>query len=147
MQDPYSDAPEATNVPMALNGKTQVLGLDYKTAGILCYLPICAINLIASLVFLNSEPRDNKFLRFHSMQSLVMCAVYIAAAIANTVLCLILAVIPIIGPVIAFVINLAFLGLTGLFIWKSVVGMIAASKGEMKKIEYIGDIAEQRLGG
>lgn len=147
MQDPYSDSSEATSVPMSLNGKTQVLGLDFKTAGVLCYLPICAINLIASLVFLNSEPRDNKFLRFHSMQSLVMCVTVIAAAIANAIICMILAFIPIIGPILGFIVNLAFLGVTGIFIWKSVVCMIAASKGEMKKIEFVGDIAEQRLAG
>lgn len=145
MQD---DRPDSTNTdvntPMAIGGKTQVLGLDYKTAGILCYIPVCAINLISSLVVLNSEPRDNQFLRFHAMQSLVMCVMYIIAAVASSVLTAILAPIPLIG-LGAILIQLAFFVVTVLFIWKSVVGMIAASKGEMTKIEYVGDIAQQRL--
>lgn len=137
--------PTQNSAPVAIEGKTQVMALDYKTAGILCYLPICAINLIASLVVVNSEPQENKFLRFHAMQSLVMIAAYIAAAIGTTIVSAVLGVIPIIGWLVAIVLNLAFFGVTILFIWKSVEGMIAASKGEMKEFPYVGEIAKQRM--
>lgn len=130
------DPSEQTQMPV-LEGKTQVLGLDFKTAGILCYLPICAVNLIASLVVVNSEPKSNRFLQFHAIQSLILCVVYIAAAIANTIITFV--------PLIGIVSNIAFLGATIGFIWLSVLGMIAASKGEMKRLPYIGEIAEKKL--
>ena len=127
------------------SGKTQVGGLDYNTAALLCYLPIFAINLVASIIFWRTEPKENQFLRFHAMQSLVMCVGMIAVGIGVTVLQIVLGFIPLIGGMIAGILSLAWLIVVGLFIWKSITGMIAAHKGEMTKIEYVGDIAQQKL--
>jgi uncharacterized membrane protein len=136
---------DVETAPVKLDGKTQVLNLDYKTAGLLCYVPICAINLVASLVFLNSEPKENRFVRFHAMQSLVMMIAYMVVGIAVWTVSLILGFIPIVGTLISFLANLVWLAASVLFIWQSVVGIIAASKGELKHIPYAGQIAEERL--
>lgn len=146
--DPVTGRPDLIGDPNAgidLTGKTQVFGLDYKTAAILAYLPICAVNLITSLVIINSEPKGNRFLRFHAMQSLVMMVVYMVAAIANWTVTLFFGAIPIIGGIVAGLINLVFFALSIVFIWQCVLGMISASKGQMRHIPYIGQIAEERL--
>jgi uncharacterized membrane protein len=136
--------PEQTKANIA-SGKTQVGGLDYNTAALLCYLPICAINLIASIIFWRTEPKENQFVRFHAMQSLIMCLGMIVGGIAVGILQIMLGFIPLIGGMVAGVLSLAWLVVVGLFIWKSITGMIAAHKGEMTKIEYVGNIAEQKL--
>ncbi len=125
-------------------GKTKVLGLDYKVAGLLSYLPICAINLISSIVWLMTEPQENRFLRFHAMQSLIMCGAYIAIGILYWVISIFLHFVPFLG-FIAGLLSIVWFVATVIFIWKCVVAMIAAYKGEMKKIEFVGDIAEQSL--
>src|SRR5579871_1940603 len=55
-----------------LTNRTIVLDLDYHAAAALAYLPFCFFNVIASAVFWRTEPENNYFLRFHSMQSLVL---------------------------------------------------------------------------
>ncbi|MBI4853455.1 MAG: DUF4870 domain-containing protein [Acidobacteria bacterium] len=52
--------------------KTQLLSLDFSLAGLLCYMPLFAINLIASVAFLATEPRTSFFLRFHAIQSVLL---------------------------------------------------------------------------
>jgi len=54
-------------------GKTS-LGLEPNLAGLLCYLPCCAVGLIFSIVAVIVE-KQNRFLRFHAFQSLLLHAV------------------------------------------------------------------------
>src|SRR5215470_10647083 len=61
--------------PGAPTGKTKVMNLDYNVAGLLAYLPICCINLIFSIIWLATEPKENRLLRFHSLQSLILAIV------------------------------------------------------------------------
>jgi uncharacterized membrane protein len=127
-----------------LAGKTKVGGLDYKTAGLLCYLPIFPINLIASLVVVSGEPKDNEYLRFQAMQSLVLTVVAMVTGIALGIMSTIIAFIPIIN-MLGFVFSLASLGLWVVWIWQSVLAMVAVSKGETHLIPYISQIAKERL--
>lgn len=136
---------QADAAPIQLQGKTQVLNMDYKTAALLCYVPICLINLVASLVFVQSEPQENRFVRFHAMQSLVMTIAFMVVGIAVWTVALVLGAIPLIGGVLALVLNLAWLALCGVYLWQSILGLIAASKGEMLHIPYAGQLAEERL--
>src|SRR5207253_9303060 len=77
--NPSTNPPdEALSTVVSIAGKTKVGDLDYKTAALLCYVPVCLVNLIASIVFLNSEPRESRFVRFHAMQSLIMSIAVIA---------------------------------------------------------------------
>lgn len=124
--------------------KTQVLGLDMKTAGLLCYTPICLINLISSLVFIKTEPASNRFLRFHAMQSLMLMGACLVVNIAVAIFTAVLSAIPIIG-LLAIPLNLAGFIVVVVFLWKTISGMIDAYKGNMTEIPYIGEMAAQRI--
>src|SRR5258708_2557392 len=54
-------------------------GIDPKLGGLLCYLPIGPIPLIADIFFLVAEPyKNDKFLRFHAFQSLFLgCSLFV----------------------------------------------------------------------
>jgi uncharacterized membrane protein len=143
--NPVTGEPKANAGAVDLAGKTQVLGLDYKTAGILCYLPICLVNLISSLVFINSEPADNRYLRLHAMQSLVMTVVMMVVCIGSAILSMVLGFIPVLGMVLGLILNLASMGVGLFFLWQCIRGIIACSKGETLTIPYITQIAEERL--
>ena len=130
--------------PGAPAGKTKVLNLDYNVAGLLCYLPICCINLIFSIIWLATEPKENRILRFHAFQSLLLVGVGIVVMVIFWFLTIAVAVTP--GPggtagwgilnLIQFVFGLGFLAV-------SVLGCIKAYQGVMWKLPIIGDIAEK----
>ncbi|HEY9868435.1 MAG TPA: Tic20 family protein [Candidatus Obscuribacterales bacterium] len=125
-------------------GKTKVLGLDYKIAGLLAYLPLCAINLVCSIIWLLTEPKENRFLRFHAMQSVLLAAVFIGIGVVVWAVTMVLAFIPFAGFLVAIV-NIAWYVAVIVYIWKCVEGMLAAYRGQMKKIEYVGDVAERTV--
>src|SRR5215203_2007422 len=73
-----------------VSGKTQVLGLDFNVAAGLGYIPICALNLIAPILWLVTEPKTSKFVRFHAMQSLFLLAFTFVGIIAVVLVSMIL---------------------------------------------------------
>lgn len=97
-------------------------GLDANVAALLCYL----VGLISGLVFFLIE-KQNKFVRFHALQSLIT---FLAFAVLNVVL--------------GFV-TLGFawplLSLAELIVW--VLLMVKGYQGEKFKLPVIGDIAEK----
>jgi len=54
----------------------------------LCYLPacLCCIDLISSVLWLATEPKENKFLRFHSLQGLMLFFVGLVINIVGRIL-------------------------------------------------------------
>ncbi|MFY9557601.1 MAG: DUF4870 domain-containing protein [Blastocatellia bacterium] len=126
-------------------GKTKVLNLDYNVAALLSYLPICCINLITSIIWLASEPRENRFLRFHALQSLFLTGVAIVVWIVFMFL----------GVGIAFspsdavgAAGSGFLSLIQLLVWLillivHIICMVKAYQGQMWKLPVIGDLAEK----
>lgn len=94
--------------------------------GALTYL----LGFITGIVFLLVE-KDNKFVRFHAMQSTITFG---GLFILNVVL----GFIPVLGVLTGMVISLV-----GLILW--LVLMIKAYQGEMYKLPYVGDIAEEQL--
>lgn len=104
-------------------GKTS-LGLDENIEGALCYL----VWWITGLVFLLLE-RDNKFVKFHAMQSLITFLVI-------TVIIWLFGWIPIFGWITAGVFFLI-----GFVFW--LILMIKAYQGEKFKLPIVGDIAEK----
>ena len=123
-----------------MGGKT-ALGLDANVGAMLCYLPICAISLIYSIIVLVTE-KTNKTVRFHAFQSLLITAVYVVVIIG----------VMIVGGVIVGatgsgilasllflvygVLVLAFLGLM-------IFGCIKAYQNGNYKLPVIGDMAEK----
>jgi len=99
-------------------------GLDANVAGLLCYV----LGWVSGLVFVLIE-QENKFVRFHAIQSIYVFGVINIAAI-------ILGWIPFIGGFLAGII-----GLLGFVLW--IVLMIKAYQGVEFKIKWAGDFAEK----
>jgi uncharacterized membrane protein len=122
--------------------KTQVLSLEMNNAGLVCYIPVCAINVIASIVFLATEPKSNTFLRFHAWQSLLLSAAYIVVAIVISVVQGVLASNALIQW-LAFIPNVLWIVATIGYMWKSIAMGLYAHKGGIDKLPVIGDIADR----
>jgi len=100
-------------------------GLNENIAGLLCYV----LGWISGLVFIMIEP-DNKFVRFHAIQSIVVFA-------GVNVIGILLNLLPVIGGFFSWVISaLAFV------LW--IVLMIKAYQGTKYKLPWAGDFAEKK---
>lgn len=101
-------------------------GLDQNIAGLLCYL----VGFVTGLIFYLLE-KENKFVRFHAMQSIILSLVLF-------ILSIVLGFIPVIGWI-----GTLLLGPISLVLW--IVMMFKAYKGEWFKLPVIGDMAEQQV--
>lgn len=99
-------------------------GLDENVAGLLCYV----VGWITGLVFILIE-KENKFVRFHALQSIIVFGVLFLAAF-------IIGWIPFIGWVIAWLISVL-----AIVLW--ILLMIKAYQGEKFKLPWAGDLAEK----
>jgi uncharacterized membrane protein len=104
-------------------GKTST-GMEQNLAGLLCYV----LGWITGIIFLLLE-KDNRFVRFHAIQSIVVFGAF-------TVLEIILGFIPVIGWILT-----SLLGLLAFILW--IVLMVQAYGGKMYKLPVAGDIAER----
>jgi len=112
---------------MAEQGKSST-GMQANLAGLLAYV----LGLVTGLVFFLIE-KENKFVKFHAMQSIAFSLVMFAAG-------LIMGLIPFVGQV-----GTALLNLAGLVVW--ILCMVKAYQGEWFKLPVLGDIAEKQVGG
>jgi len=102
-------------------------GLAENVAGLLCYV----LGWISGIVFILIEP-ENKFVRFHAMQSIIVFG-------APTIAIFILGWIPFIGVFFAWVIpTLSFI------LW--IVLMVKAYQGTRFKLPWAGNLAEKWVG-
>ena len=99
-------------------------GLDENVAGLLCYV----LGWISGLVFLLIEP-ENKFVRFHALQSIIVFG-------ALTVILIILGWIPFINAVLVPII-----GIIMFIMW--IILMIKAYQGTRFKAPWAGNLAEK----
>ena len=104
-------------------GKTS-MGMEQNLEGLLCYV----LGWVTGIVFLVME-KDNKFIRFHAVQSIVVFG-------ALTIVAIILNFIPVVG----WIINL-ILGIAAFILW--IVLMMKAYQGTMYKLPIAGDLAEK----
>ncbi|MFC1966530.1 DUF4870 domain-containing protein [Chloroflexota bacterium] len=102
-------------------------GLAENVAGLLCYV----LGWISGIVFLIIKPQ-NKFVRFHAFQSVVVFGVLTIASIVLTW-------IPFIGGFFG-----AVLGILSFILW--VVLMVKAIQGTKYKLPWAGDFAEKKAG-
>lgn len=122
-----------------MSGGKTALGLDTNVGAMLTYLPVCGISLIYSIIVLVTE-KDNKFVRFHAFQSLLLLGVLIVGVVG----------ISIVSIILAFVSSTLSV-LFGLLMWVVVLGIIAlavfmcikAYGGSQFKLPMIGDMAEK----
>ena len=106
-------------------------GLSENVAGLLCYV----LGWISGIVFILIE-QENKFVRFHAMQSI---ATFGAITIIIIVLS-ILGLIPFIG-VIFDIVNWV-IGILAVVLW--IVLMVKAGQGTKYKLRWAGEFAEKR---
>jgi len=88
------------------------------------------LGFITGIIFLLVE-KDSKFVRFHAMQSTIAFG---GMFVANIVL----GFIPVLGWLVGLILSFA-----AFIFW--IVCMWKAFQGEMYKIPYIGNLAEQQL--
>lgn len=104
-------------------GKTST-GMQANVAALLSYL----LGFITGIIFYVIE-KENKFVRFHAMQSIVVFgAFFVVMMVLNFI------------PIIGWVINI-LLWVAELILW--VLLMIKAYQGEHFKLPIAGDIAEK----
>ena len=121
-----------------MSGGKTALGLDTNVGGLLTYLPICGVSLIYSIIVLVTE-KDNKFMRFHALQSLLLLGVVVICSIAISVISIIFAFISTtLATLVGLLFWLPFLAFLGLAIFMC----IKAYNGEKTKLPVIGNMAE-----
>ncbi|PYT00565.1 MAG: hypothetical protein DMF63_07080 [Acidobacteria bacterium] len=124
-----------------MSGGKTALGLDTNVGALLCYLPICSINLIYSIIVLVVE-KDNRLVRFHAFQSLLMIAACFVAVIAVVIVGGVLGgvtgsfAISMVFSLLTWVVGLAFLGAT-------IFMCVKAYQGSQFKLPVVGDMAEK----
>ncbi len=102
-------------------------GLTENVAGLLCYV----LGWISGIVFILIEP-ENKFVRFHAIQSIVTFGVLIVASA-------LLSWIPFVGVFFG-----AVIGILCFILW--IVLMVKAYQGTKYKLPWAGNFAEKRSG-
>ncbi len=100
-------------------------GIQQNIAGLLCYL----LGWVTGIIFLIIE-KENKVVRFHAVQSIVVFGAY-------TIISIILNFIPIIG----WIINI-LLGIAAFILW--IILMYKAYQGQIVKLPVAGNIAENQ---
>ena len=88
------------------------------------------LGFITGIIFLLVE-KESKFVRFHAMQSTILFG-------AIFVINLALGFIPVLGWLVGLLLSFAAFILWIVCMWK-------AFQGEMFKVPYVGDLAEQQL--
>lgn len=100
-------------------------GLEQNVAGLLCYL----LGFVTGIVFLLIE-KENKFVRFHAMQStIVFGGLFLVYIVLTVTIVLAILALP--------------LFLVQLVLW--ILLMVKAYQGQMYKLPWVGDIAEKQL--
>lgn len=124
------------------DGKS-ALGLDANVAAGLCYLPICGISLIMSIIILVTD-KTNKLPRFHAFQSLLLLASTIPLVIVYAVgFGIALAIDSMIGFPLFMIIVWLIMVVLGLAIFVFlIIALIKAFQGQIYKIPVIGNMAD-----
>lgn len=122
------------------NSGKSALGLDANVAALLAYLPICAVNLIMSIIIIATD-KTNKLARFHAFQSLLLMGACIVLGVALGILGAVVAVAQ--STALAMVLLLVQ-AVVGLGILAAVIMcMVKAFQGQMFKLPVIGDMADK----
>lgn len=123
-----------------MSGGKTALGLDTNVGALLCYLPVCLISLIYSIIVIVTE-KENKFMRFHAFQSLLLTVIYIVLMIGVSLVggIIVAAVSETLGALVSllsFVVVIAFLA-------AMIYGCIKGYQGQKFKFPIVGDLAEK----
>lgn len=122
-------------------GKTMFFELKYNFAAALCYFPL-ALGILAPALWLYSEPRDNEYLRFHSIQGLILIGgMFLFWTVVGTISS-ILGFIPLLG-IFSMLVSLLGGFVTFAYMFLSVKQMLAVYQGKRGRLPLIADFADQ----
>lgn len=138
--DPQYLGYQPSQSPMLPTGKTQVLGIDYNIAGLLCYVPF---GFIAAIVFLLTESRESKFVRFHAIQSLLFGGSLIALTSVISIFGAIIGKIPVVGFIFALLMIPFWLILSFGSLILVIITIVKAYQYQLYKLPIIGNYAEK----
>lgn len=125
------------SMAVAVKAQGKVGRLPETLAGALAY-----VTFIPAIVFLVRAPyKTNRFVRFHSIQCLLLWVAGLASAAAIRLIGILLYIIPVAGPLLTLLIA-AIVGLAAFVLW--LVLIVKALQGEMFKLPVLGDFSEQR---
>ena len=136
-----------------LDGKTKVLSFSYKTAALFCYFPLCCcwLNMIASMLWLATEPNENRFVRFHAFQGLFLGAISIIVALIFRILGAGTEVSVMVEPgrgevgtAPNFLMDIVAAAFLIPLLVIHIIAMVKAGQGETWKLPVIGDIADRK---
>ena len=127
-----------------VQGETSVDGkvgpLPVSLTGALAYF-----SFVPAIVFLFVDPyKRNRFVRFHSIQCLLLWGAIVVLAAVLRLAGLVVFLIPLLGPLLVAVVDVV-VALAAVFLW--VVLVVKAFQGEMFKLPLLGDFAEQHSSG
>jgi len=142
MSSPYPEGGPPSGAP---GGKTSFMGLDSNVGAMLCYLAnfLCCLGLVLAIIFLVTE-KENRFVKFHAVQSLFLVALEIAAGIIleilNAILGLALRMVDmsLFAGLLTWALGCLFLLIFMIFL---VLGAIKAYGGQWYKLPIIGELA------
>lgn len=138
--------PPGGNYPPPDGNKTKTFGLAYNVAALLCYLPVCCINLICPIIWLTTEPKENRFLRFHSLQGLLLIGIALVLGIFFFICGFVVAVMPYgVAAALSILLLIVEIAVFVGFLIICILAMIKANQGLMWKIPVIGGIAEKNV--
>jgi uncharacterized membrane protein len=121
------------------NSGKSALGLEPNVAAGLAYLPVCAINLVMSIIIIATD-KTNKFARFSAFQSLLLMGVGVVGSIIGMIVGALDAVAQI--GVFALLGTLIYLIAIGIFLVGSIICCIQAFMGKQFKLPVIGNMAD-----
>jgi uncharacterized membrane protein len=141
MSAPY----EAGGPPSGAPGGKTSLGLESNVGAMLCYIAniICCLGVILAVIFLVTE-KENRFVKFHAVQSLFLVGVQLVVGIAVGIVGLLFrmalstADLALIAVLLVFGLRIILL-LVFLAIW--IFAGVKAYGGQWYKLPLIGNLA------
>lgn len=128
-----------------MENQKSALGLDGNITALLGY--IIGIIAIISIVI----EKDNKFVRFHAFQSILLFVAYIVAIIALVIVGVVAAFIGAasssLATIVGLLVTLLWLGVFFGFIGALILSAIKAFQGNWFKLPVIGNMAEKWANG
>ena len=139
---PVGSAGTPSAAPLGGVGAPSGTGLTPNVAGALSYF----LGPITGVIFVLLDKND-RFVRFHAFQSILLSGAWIAFWVAFDIVSIILGQIPLLGllAVLFGLLLSVVLGLGGLVLWVAL--MVMAYQGKSPKLPVIGVMAERYAAG
>lgn len=139
---------------METTGTTKTGGLAFNLAAAACYLPISPINLIASVLWIATEPKESRFVRFNAFQSLIwMFGGGFGLGVVVSVLSIVFGVVSGLGIlpdslvlIASLLLMLVDLLVIAVFFLVTLFAMYKAFSGQVFRLPVIGGLAERFAG-